>query len=51
MGKVTGFMEIRREMTQRRDAIERLNDYKQVYTDAPEDLVRAVLSARRQSNS
>src|SRR5215218_8329608 len=41
MGKVTGFLEIRREITQRRDPNERLNDYKQVYTDAPEDLVRA----------
>src|SRR4051794_31264036 len=41
MGKVTGFMEIRREMTQRRDPIARLNDYNQVYTDAPEDLVEA----------
>ncbi len=40
MGKVTGFMEIRRELTQRRDAAERLNDYKQVYSEAPEDLVR-----------
>jgi len=40
MGKVTGFLEIEREMTDRRDAVERLNDYRQVYNDAPEDLVQ-----------
>jgi glutamate synthase (NADPH/NADH) small chain len=40
MGKVTGFLEIRRQMSQRRPAAERLKDYKQVYLDAPEDLVR-----------
>ncbi|AXA36559.1 MAG: glutamate synthase subunit beta [Candidatus Hydrogenedentota bacterium] len=40
MGKVTGFLEIRRKMTERRDPVERLKDYKQVYLDAPEDLVQ-----------
>jgi glutamate synthase (NADPH/NADH) small chain len=40
MGKVTGFLEIRREATKSRPAEERLNDYNQVYCDAPEDLVR-----------
>lgn len=40
MGKVTGFLEIRRKMTERRDPLERLKDYKQVYLDAPEDLVQ-----------
>ncbi|MGI8905603.1 MAG: glutamate synthase subunit beta [Candidatus Sumerlaeaceae bacterium] len=40
MGKVTGFMEIRREMTKRRDPLQRLADYQQVYTDAPEELVK-----------
>jgi glutamate synthase (NADPH/NADH) small chain len=32
-------MEIRREMTKRRDPVTRLNDYNQVYVDAPEPLV------------
>lgn len=40
MGKVTGFLEIRRQMVQRRPVEERLQDYKQVYLDAPENLVR-----------
>lgn len=40
MGKVTGFMEIEREMTARRDPLERLKDYQQVYYDAPEELVQ-----------
>lgn len=40
MGKVTGFMEIRREMAHRRPAEERLADYKQVYFDPPDDLVK-----------
>src|SRR5207237_10295470 len=30
-----------RELSRRQDAIERLNDYSQVYDDAPEDLVQA----------
>src|SRR5688500_1697774 len=41
MGKVTGFMEIRREMTKRRDPVKRLEDYRQVYEETPEDLVQA----------
>ena len=40
MGKPTGFLEIRRQLTQRRPAGERLKDFKQVYLDAPESLVR-----------
>lgn len=41
MGKATGFMEISREMASRRDPQERLNDYKQVYHDPSEELVRS----------
>ena len=40
MGKVTGFLEIRRQMTALRPPAERLQDYRQVYTTPPEDLVR-----------
>ena len=40
MGKVTGFMEINREIVQKRDPLERLEDYKQVYHTAPEELVQ-----------
>lgn len=40
MGKVTGFLEIRRELTRRRSPEERLGDYRQVYADAPEELIQ-----------
>jgi len=40
MGKATGFLEINRELAQRRDPLERLEDYNQVYFEAPEDLVQ-----------
>jgi len=40
MGKVTGFLEIRRQMTQYRDPLERLKDYRQVQLDAPTELVQ-----------
>jgi len=40
MGKATGFLEITRELAQRRDPLERLEDYNQVYFEAPEDLVQ-----------
>ncbi|MBX7247183.1 MAG: glutamate synthase subunit beta [Candidatus Sumerlaeaceae bacterium] len=40
MGKVTGFLEIRRQATKGRPAVERLNDYKQVYNDPPQELVQ-----------
>ncbi len=40
MGKVTGFLEIRRQMVKTRPAGERLKDYRQVYLDPPDDLVR-----------
>lgn len=40
MGKATGFLEIDREMVDRRDPIERLGDYKQVYHQAPDELVQ-----------
>ena len=40
MGRVTGFLEIRRQMTALRPPEERLKDYRQVYTTPPEDLVR-----------
>ena len=41
MGKPTGFLEIRRELTHRRDAVERLNDYRQVYHDSEDALVKS----------
>src|SRR5690606_11351772 len=40
MGKATGFLEIDREMADRRDPVERLGDYKQVYNPASEDMVQ-----------
>lgn len=40
MGKVTGFLEIRRQMTRYRDPLERLGDDRQVQLDAPEELVQ-----------
>lgn len=40
MGKITGFLEIEREMVSRRDPVERVGDYKQVYHPAPEPLVQ-----------
>lgn len=40
MGKVTGFLEIRRQMTRYRDPLERLGDYRQVQLDAPVELVQ-----------
>ncbi len=40
MGKATGFLEINRELAQRRDPLERLEDYNQVYHQAPEELVQ-----------
>lgn len=40
MGKATGFLEIHRELTERRDPLERLDDYNQVYHQAPEELVQ-----------
>ena len=41
MGKATGFLEIDRQLAERREPEERLGDYKQVYTPAPEELVRS----------
>lgn len=40
MGKVTGFLEINREMVSRRDPIERVGDYKQVYHNSPDALAQ-----------
>ncbi|MCX7625616.1 MAG: glutamate synthase subunit beta [Candidatus Sumerlaeaceae bacterium] len=40
MGKVTGFLEIRRQMTRYRDPLERLSDYRQVQLDAPVELAQ-----------
>lgn len=40
MGKVTGFLEIRRQMMKTRPTQERLGDYRQVYNPPPETLVR-----------
>ncbi len=41
MGKVTGFMEISREVPQRRPVAERINDWFEVYQPFPESKVRA----------
>jgi glutamate synthase (NADPH/NADH) small chain len=40
MGKVTGFLEIRRQMTAYRPVEERIGDFRQVSLDAPVELVR-----------
>ncbi|MCX7017629.1 MAG: glutamate synthase subunit beta [Candidatus Sumerlaeota bacterium] len=40
MGKVTGFLEIRRQIVEGRPAEERVRDYKQVCAEAPVELVR-----------
>ena len=37
MGKVTGFMEISRELPQRRAVAERVNDWFEIYQDFPEE--------------
>ncbi len=41
MGKVTGFMEVTREMPQRRPPVERINDWFEIYLPFPEDKIRA----------
>jgi len=41
MGKVTGFLEIKREMASRRPVEERLNDWSQVYNDPEDQLVQS----------
>ena len=40
MGKATGFLEFDREMADRRDPLERLGDYNQVYRQASEEMVQ-----------
>ncbi|MGB9691900.1 MAG: glutamate synthase subunit beta, partial [Candidatus Sumerlaeaceae bacterium] len=40
MGKITGFLEIRRQMTRYRDPIERVGDCRQVQLEAPVELVQ-----------
>src|SRR5579883_578965 len=40
MGKVTGFLELERELPHRRPVPERVNDYFEVYQDFPEQKVR-----------
>jgi glutamate synthase (NADPH/NADH) small chain len=40
MGKTTGFMEYGRELPSRRPAIERVNDWFEIYQDFPEDKLR-----------
>ncbi len=40
MGKITGFLEIKREMAPRRPVEERIHDWFQVYHDPPDDLVQ-----------
>jgi glutamate synthase (NADPH/NADH) small chain len=41
MGKITGFMEIARELPQRRPVPERINDWFEIYQPFPEDKVQA----------
>jgi len=41
MGKVTGFLEISREHAPRRPVEERISDWRQVYTEPKDELVRA----------
>lgn len=41
MGKVTGFMEISRELPQRRAVAERVNDWFEIYQDFPEEKQQA----------
>jgi glutamate synthase (NADPH/NADH) small chain len=41
MGKITGFLEIKREMASRRPVEERLNDWSQVYQDPDDQLVQS----------
>jgi glutamate synthase (NADPH) small chain len=40
MGKVTGFLEFDREPPERRPAAERIKDYREIYQEWPEQLVR-----------
>jgi glutamate synthase (NADPH/NADH) small chain len=40
VGKVTGFLEYKREVPQRRSVAERVNDFFEVYEEFPEDKVR-----------
>jgi glutamate synthase (NADPH) small chain len=44
MGKVTGFMELGRKTPARRSARERIGDYLEIYSDPPEDAIRAQAS-------
>ncbi|HUE05764.1 MAG TPA: glutamate synthase subunit beta [Bryobacteraceae bacterium] len=41
MGKTTGFLEFTRELPARRDPVERINDWFEIYLDFPEEKVRA----------
>ena len=41
MGKPTGFLEIEREMPQRRSVEERVRDYQEIYLALPENTLRA----------
>ena len=40
MGKVTGFLEYKRELPTRRPAVERVNDYFEIYQPFPEQMVQ-----------
>ena len=40
MGKVTGFLEYTRELPQRRDPVERIKDWFEIYQPFPEDKIR-----------
>jgi glutamate synthase (NADPH/NADH) small chain len=41
MGKVTGFLEIERELPQRRPVVERVNDWFEIYREFPEEKIQA----------
>jgi glutamate synthase (NADPH) small chain len=40
MGKITGFLEYPRELPRRRPAAERVNDWREIYLDFPEESIR-----------
>jgi glutamate synthase (NADPH/NADH) small chain len=40
MGKITGFLEYPRELPHRRPAAERVNDWREIYLDFPEEKIR-----------
>ena len=51
MGKPTGFMELQRQTPKRRDVLERLSDYLEVYNPLPEEALRAQGARCNQGNA